>query len=167
MYDEILIELSKSNAKYLVIGGVAIILSGYFRTTVDLDIFPELSEENLEKIITVVEKFGYVPRVPVKSRDLKNAEKRKDWIENKNMKVFSFIHPKEQLLTIDIMINPPIDFEEAYQRRQIVRIKDVDINVASIDDLIKLKKIASREQDKVDIAKLEVIKEKLENERNR
>lgn len=49
MYEEVLTELSKSGARYLVIGGVALGLSGYPRTTFDLDILPDLSGRN-EKI---------------------------------------------------------------------------------------------------------------------
>lgn len=155
MYEEVLTELSKSGARYLVIGGVALGLSGYPRATFDLDILPDLSEENLDRIIRVMESLGYKPRVPVNAEELKNSKKREIWYKEKNMKVFSFFDPKNPMNIVDLMIYHPINFEDCFKRRQSVRIDDVEIYIASIDDLIKLKKGVMRDKDKEDIRVLE------------
>lgn len=166
MYEEELIGLSKAGAMYLVIGGIAVNLSGYSRLTFDLDIFPNLESDNLEKIICVLEGLGYKPRVPVNPRELKDSEKRRIWHEEKNMQVFSFINPNDVKNTVDLMIYPPIDFEEAYGRRQVVKIRGTEISIASIDDLIRLKEIAGRDKDKEALKVLRKLKERIEDEKD-
>jgi len=158
MYEDILKELSRSGARYLVIGGVALGLSGYPRATFDLDILPDLSEDNLDKIIKVMDKLGYKPRVPVNAEDLKDPRKRYEWYKGKNMRVFSFFDIKNPINMVDLMIYHPINFEDCFARRQSVRIDDFEVYVASIDDLIKLKKDAMRDKDKEDIRVLEEMK---------
>ena len=46
------------NVKYLVVGGFAVAIHGYPRYTKDLDISIEISEDNAEKIIKVINDFG-------------------------------------------------------------------------------------------------------------
>src|SRR5438874_3898833 len=47
------------NVKYLVIGGYAVSIHGYPRSTKDMDICIEISEENAEKMINVINDFGF------------------------------------------------------------------------------------------------------------
>jgi putative cell wall-binding protein len=42
--------LNETGVKYVVIGGFAIILSGYIRTTGDIDLLVDSSSENVERI---------------------------------------------------------------------------------------------------------------------
>jgi len=46
------------NVKYLVVGGFAVAIHGYPRYTKDLDVSIEISEDNAEKIIKVINDFG-------------------------------------------------------------------------------------------------------------
>ena len=74
------------------------------------------------------------------------------------MKVFSIFNPKKPVEQLDVMIENPIPFERAYKNRKVVSAKGFKIPVVSIPDLIKLKKIAGRERDKVDIRALQEIR---------
>src|SRR6266498_2679995 len=49
----------KHEVKYLVIGGFAVSIHGYPRYTKDLDICIELSDENAEKMVKVIQDFGF------------------------------------------------------------------------------------------------------------
>ena len=158
MYEKELIAFSSSGARYLVIGGVALGLSGYPRATLDLDILPELSKENLDKIINALQKLGYKPRIPIDPEEIKDPEKRELWFREKNMKVFSFFNPKEPINVLDLMIYSPLNFEECFMRKQTVKLKGHEIHIASIEDLLELKNISLRERDKIDI---EVLKRML------
>ncbi|PKP56733.1 MAG: hypothetical protein CVT88_09870 [Candidatus Altiarchaeales archaeon HGW-Altiarchaeales-1] len=162
MYEKELIALSKSGARYIVIGGIALGLSGYPRATFDLDILPQLSEENLDKIIKTLQKLGYKPRRPVNPEDIKDPEKRELWFKEKNMKVFSFFNPEEAVNEIDVMIYYPLNFEDCFKRRQIVKLKGHDIYISSIEDLLELKKISMRN---VDIGDIEVLEKMLEKKK--
>ena len=165
IYERILTQLEKNNIKYLVIGGVAVWLHGYDRATKDLDLMISFEKENMDKFIEIVKKLGLKPKVPVNIEELADKNKREFWKTEKNMKVFSFYNPENDMEYIDIMIQDYLDFEEAYKSKELVEFKGlgIKVKVISIEDLIKLKEIAGRDTDKIDIKKLRKIQE-LNNE---
>ena len=165
IYEKILTQLEKNNIKYLVIGGVAVWLHGYDRATKDLDLMISFEKENMDKFIEIVKKLGLKPKVPVNIEELADKNKREFWKTKKNMKVFSFYNPENDMEYIDIMIQDYLDFEEAYKSKELVEFRGlgIKVKVISIEDLIKLKEIAGRDTDKIDIKKLRKIQE-LNNE---
>ncbi len=152
MYEQELNAFSKAKTRYLVIGAIALGLHGYPRATMDLDIFPELKPANLEKIIQICKRLHYVPRVPVDPQRLKDPKAREEWATKKNMKVFTYIQSQNPLNTIDIMIYPPVNFDDCYKRKVTIALGKTTIHVASIEDLLKMKNIADRDKDQGDIA---------------
>lgn len=159
IYEELFREFELKGVRYLVVGGVAVNLYGYVRLTMDLDIMVDLSRENLSKIIDVMEKFGYTPRVPVSPHEFISTEKRDEWIKDKGAVVFTFINLQTPFKHLDIFLSNPINFEKAYLRRETINVLDIKIDIASLDDLIEMKKLAGRERDMEDIHHLEKIKE--------
>jgi hypothetical protein len=157
MYKKELIKLSRAGVRYMVIGGVALGLSGYPRATLDLDLFVDFSEENLDKFLQVVNRMGYKPRVPVDLSLLKDPMERKRWTEEKGAKVFSFYQAKRPHLQIDVLIDSPVSFIEAWKRSRIVVIGGEEVHVACPEDLLLLKQVASREKDREDIEVLKKI----------
>ena len=155
MYEKELMELANSKAKYLVVGAVAIGLHGHPRATFDLDILPYLDQENLDKIIKTLTKLGYHPRQQIKLEDIKDPEIRKYWHDKKNLVALSFIKPKEPYNTIDLLLYQPIDFRECFERRDYVTIRGKKIYIASVKDLLELKRLSNRDKDKNDIIVLE------------
>lgn len=150
-YESILKKLSEARIKYLVIGGVAINFHGYKRPTHDLDIFILLDEENIGRFAIAMRELKFKPKVPVEIEELGDRKKREQWINEKNMKVFSLYNSESEIDIIDVMILDYLNFEEAYKNRKIIKIKDFEIPIASIPDLIKLKQIAGRPRDIMDI----------------
>ena len=150
-YEPILRKLSEANIKYLVIGGVAINFHGYKRPTHDLDLFILLNEENITRFAKAMKELHFKPRVPVEVEEIADKAKREKWINEKNMKVFSLYNADNEIDIIDVMIIDYLNFEEAYKNRKVVNIKDFEIPLASIPDLVKLKQIAGRPRDLVDI----------------
>ncbi|MEW6620477.1 MAG: DUF6036 family nucleotidyltransferase [bacterium] len=166
-YEDVFKELNREKVRYLIVGGVAVVLHGVVRLTVDLDIFVDFSKENIEKFALCMKNLGYRPKLPVKIEELQDVKKRKIWIEEKEAKVFSLFHLTKHEEHLDIFIYEPIPFEDAYQKRKIVVAKGMEIPVVSIDDLIKMKEIAGREQDWADISALKDLKELVKNEEER
>ncbi|MFA5793510.1 MAG: hypothetical protein WC980_00360 [Candidatus Brocadiia bacterium] len=158
-YEEVFRAFNKAGVEYLVAGGVATVLHGFARFTADLDITIHLSEKNIDRFFDAIAKLGYQPRLPVTKEQFKDENKRQEWIKTKNMKVFSFFHPKEHLKTIDVFIKEPIRFDRMAKAAKKIRIKNIAIPVLSINHLILLKKKAGRPQDRIDVANLkEIIK---------
>lgn len=154
-YENVFKKLHERRVKYLLIGGVAVNLHGIPRATGDLDMLLAMDQENVHKFVSIAKELGLIPKVPVKPEDLGDPQKVKEWKESKNMRVFSFMHPDNPYICIDIMTENYLPFEDAYNRKTTVNAWGVDVAVASIDDLIKLKKIAGRPQDLMDIELLE------------
>jgi len=158
IYREIFKEFEKRDVRYLIVGGMAVNLYGYIRLTMDLDIMVDLSDRNVSKVVNVMEEFGYTPRVPVNPHEFISEEKRDEWIKEKGAVVFTFIDVKRPFKHIDIFLSNPIDFEEAYSRRELMTIGGIKLDVISMDDLIKMKASTGRPRDKEDIYHLERIK---------
>ena len=161
-YFEILEGLYKSKVRYLIAGGLSVNLYGVPRMTQDIDIVIAMDRENVLKITFLLKELGYVTRLPVSPDDLANPDKVKDWIENKNLKAFSFYHKNENYKVIDIVLVHPLDFEKSFKNRTVKRAKDIDIYLASIDDVVKMKEFSGRSQDLSDIEMLNKVRKYLE-----
>ena len=157
MYETELTELASAGVRFLVIGGVAVGMHGYPCATFDLDILPDLSAANMDRLVATLTRLGYKPMVPVDPAELKDPSKRKLWHDEKNMKVFSFVKTDEPKDVVDVMIYHPIDFEKCFDRRQTVSIQGQEVCVASAEDLLELKRAAGRNKDQIHIAALERI----------
>ena len=150
-YEDIFKAMELNQVRYLVIGGVAVNLYGVQRATGDIDLMLAMDKDNVTKFIETSKKLGLIPKAPVKAEELADPAKLKEWREEKNMRVFSFIHPVYSYITIDIMTDNYLSFEEAYKKRNILPAWGIHVSCISLDDLIKLKEISGREQDRADI----------------
>jgi predicted nucleotidyltransferase len=77
--------------------------------------------------------------------------------EEKGAKVFSFYQVKKPHLQIDVLIDSPVPFIDAWKRSRIVAIGGEEVHVACPEDLLLLKQVASREKDREDIEVLKKI----------
>ena len=153
-YEDIFKLLDNEKVEYILIGGTAVILHGVPRQTADVDFMLNMDRDNLLRFIKTMKLLGYQPKVPVSPEEFADPVKRKEWQEEKNMIVFSFQHPDDPFMVIDVMINSPIDFKQAYSRRKVISKWGAQVSLASIEDIIKLKEIAGRQQDISDITLL-------------
>lgn len=71
------------------------------------------------------------------------------------MTVFSFWDPAGDMPNIDLFVDNPIEYEVLSSAGEIVDLGGVNCTIASIRHLIDLKRIAGRDKDISDIAKLE------------
>lgn len=154
-YEDVFGELNRRGVRYVVVGGVALVLHGVVRLTVDLDLMVHLERANLMEFVNGMERLGYRPRVPVAATDFVNPDKRERWRNEKGMTVFSFFHPSDHGKLVDVFINEPIPFDEVDAEKTIVEAAGLRIPVSSIRHLKQLKSQAGRPQDLADIAALE------------
>ncbi|MBI5215436.1 MAG: nucleotidyltransferase [Ignavibacteriae bacterium] len=132
--------LNENEVKYLLIGGYAVGYHGYVRTTNDLDIWVNPTAYNAERVVTVLQKFGFdLPDVKV---DLFLQEKRIIRMGNPPMRI--------ELCTSISGVN----FDDCFQERVVNTIDNIHVNIISLEKL-KINKLASgRHKDLDDLENL-------------
>ena len=106
-----------------------------------------------------MENLGYKPKLPVKTEDLADPEKRKEWIQKKNMVVFSYLNPKNPFEIVDIFVQEPKPFSELEKNKLEVQAFGITIPVLGIGDLIEIKQKTGRDTDLFDVQQLKKIKQ--------
>ena len=161
-YEEIFKKLQKKKVHFVVVGGIAVSLYGAVRLTSDADIILELDVENVKKFMSALGELGYEPKVPVDPLDFADPRKREKWIKEKGMKVFAFWHPKRPLELVDVFVENPIDFQEIDKEKTVKKARGFEVPIPSLRHLVKLKKLAGREQDLKDVEILEKLYGKIQ-----
>ena len=141
-----------------MVGGLATVLHGYARLTADVDLAVDLAPEEATKMIQALVARGFRPQVPVLPEDFANPTVREVWFRDKHMRAFSLVDPVNPMRVVDLLLKPEISFEELLARSQEVMLNKTKIKIASIDDLIVLKRHAGRPQDLTDIEQLQAIR---------
>ncbi|MCB1036272.1 MAG: hypothetical protein KDD47_20780 [Acidobacteria bacterium] len=143
--------LEKGGVRYLIVGGVAVVLHGHLRATADLDLVLHLEPENVQLALEGLGRAGFEPVVPVALEDFAEPEKRRQWKTNRNMLVFSLWHPDDPVFKVDIFVEEPLNFEAAWERRVRAMLPGLEVSVVDLEDLITLKEDAGRPQDLADV----------------
>ncbi len=152
---EIVRGLNSSAVRYMIAGGLAVVAHGYLRLTADIDIILDLRDARLTDALTALASLDYHPRAPVPLADFALSAKRSQWIREKGLKVFSLYSARHPATEIDLFVESPLDFDEAYGRsvRQEVA-PSVTAVFLGLADLIRLKEAAGRAKDLDDVSRL-------------
>jgi predicted nucleotidyltransferase len=157
MFEELLAGLDEANVRFVVVGGLAVVIQGHPRLTADVDLVIDLDAANVRRAIDALVARGLRPVLPVNAADFADEAIRRNWIESRNLEVFSMQDQRNPLLVVDLFAREPIPFEELWSRADSVLLGGRTIRVASIEDLILMKRRAGRPQDTVDVQHLEEI----------
>ncbi|HVF07549.1 MAG TPA: DUF6036 family nucleotidyltransferase [Actinomycetota bacterium] len=157
LFEPVFAALDAAGVRYVVVGGVAVVLHGHARLTADLDIAIDLTPDAARAAIVALEGLGLRARLPIAPAGLADPATRRSWIEERGMRVFSMWDPEQPLVSVDIFVEDLIDFDGLWERAVDVDLGGSRPRVASIADLIHLKRMADRPQDRADIEALEAI----------
>lgn len=78
------------------------------------------------------------------------------------MTVFSMMDPRNPLLTVDLFVESPLPFEGLWERAEVMRIGGTEVRVASISDLVRMKRAVGRPRDVEDVERLREIEQERE-----
>jgi hypothetical protein len=159
---DILIALCDEGLDYIVCGGIAVVLHGVERLTMDIDISIDFESGNVRRLITAMETLGLNPRVPVAVEGLCDETTRKRWMHEKGAVVFSFIDPDRPYRQLDVFLESPIPYASLRKSAVSIELDGRTVMIASIDDLVAMKSAikAPRQKDEEDIAALIRIQER-------
>lgn len=151
--------LARHRVRYVVVGGLALNLHGVERATMDVDLAIALDPLNVESAIDAFEDLGLVPVAPVKIHEARDPETLRRWRRDKNMVAFGLRPGKGTGPTVDCLIDPAVPFATLAENAIAKAIGELRIPIASIDDLIALKRAAGRAIDLADIEALGRLKQ--------
>lgn len=149
--------LEAAEVRYLVVGGVAVVMHGHPRFTADLDLVVSLDSANALAAVRALGTLGYRPRAPVPAEQFADADVRRTWIAEKGLTVFSLWSPDHPGTDVDLFVDEPFAFEVSYARGVRADLGTTQAMVVSLEDLVELKRRAGRPRDLEDIAALEAI----------
>jgi predicted nucleotidyltransferase len=161
----VLTALQDSGARYLVVGGVAVVAHGYVRLTDDLDLVLHLEDRG--EVLAALEalaSLGYRPLVPVRLEDFADPALRASWVREKNARVFQLYSDQHSGLSIDLFLEEPFDFDRAAAVAKTLTLGRATVPIASLDDLIRMKQAAARPRDLDDVEHLQAIHSWVEDE---
>lgn len=158
LFEPVLAALVRHDVPFVVVGGVAVVLHGHPRLTADLDLVIDLATEHVDDAVRVLTQLGLRPRLPLDPRDLGDPDVRRGWIEERHLRVVSFHDPDDPLREVDVFADPPVPYPDLRARADLVRLGELTVPVAAIDDLIVMKRLAGRPQDLADVAALQDIR---------
>ena len=147
--------LAAARIRFVLVGGLALVLHGLDRLTADVDLVIDLSTESARAAVEALTAAGYRPLAPVDPVALADPLQRREWQTVRNMQVFSFWDSTNTRPTVDVMLESPIPFEDLWAAASAVNVAGHEIRVASIQHLVRMKAAAGRAQDLVDIERLQ------------
>ena len=100
----------------MVAGGIAVNAYGYLRLTKDIDFIIELAPQNVIEAFAALNTLGYHPIVAITAQQLADADNRRRWISEKEMKVLQFWSDQHPGTPVDLLIDVPFDFEAELAR---------------------------------------------------
>jgi hypothetical protein len=132
--------LTFHEVEYLLVGGYAVGYHGYPRATGDMDIWIAVSEDNAEKITSVIRDFG-MPEKEVS---------KKLFLEKRKVIRMGFPPVRIEIITGA----SGVDFSECYPKREIITIDGIPVNFISLQDLKTNKSACGRYKDLEDLEHL-------------
>ena len=158
---EILLALAKAKVEFVVAGGVAVVLHGVERLTLDLDLALKMTKENLEQFLQTIHKLGLQPRIPVNPESLTDPEAVQRIVREKGALVFSFVDLNQPIRQLDVFLTKELSYDELAQDAFAIELDGKRIKIASLEKMLEIKKgIGSpREKDLMDIRELERLKQ--------
>jgi hypothetical protein len=139
-FKEFLKLLGSNGVEYLLIGGYAVNLHGYVRTTNDLDIWINVNPENAARTDRALREFGFAP-----------AALTPDLFLTRNNVVRMGLPP----VRIEILTSiSGVEFDACYAEKVMIQIEEMLVPVISLARLRENKAASGRTRDLADLENL-------------
>ena len=137
--------LLAQNVKFILVGGYAVICYGYKRTTGDLDIWFEPTNENKLQLIKVLKQFDFDS----------NGVEHIAQLDFTTHLAFNFWDEPERVYCLTAISN--VNFNDAYEQRTIANYDGINIPFIHYNHLVLSKISSERLKDRADVEELQKI----------
>lgn len=141
-FKDFIVCFNQYEVEYMLVGGYAVILRGYSRSTGDMDIWVNKTKENFVRLQRALASFG-LPKSAVPE----------DQFFSDDFDVFSFGRPP---FAIEILtrLKGIASFDEAHRLASTEKVDDFEVRVIHLKHLLAAKKAAGRSKDINDLENL-------------
>jgi hypothetical protein len=139
-YEKLLVDLARADVRFIVVGGVAVALNGFVRTTEDVDILIERSRDNVEQLLAALGSFGEGHARELSWTDFEETEGAIRVVEDFPLDIFTVMRGHRYADLIGSVGETEIG--------------GAAIKFLNADGLIRLKENSAREKDQIDLAAL-------------
>ena len=140
-YCDVFDSLERYDVRYVVISGVAVVLHGHARPIADLDLVIDPAPEEATRAMHALAGNGFVPSIPLPLSMLSV------------MRMFD--HSQRE---VDVFVRYHIPFNDLWADSERVSVGDCIARVASLEHLLRAKRITGRPHDLLDIEGLLALK---------
>jgi hypothetical protein len=142
IWHNIITELKAARIKYVLVGAAALVIHGLPRSTLDIDIYVPARKETLDKLFLIAEALG----LDCEQKDILKISHSPElfcgqWI--------CFSYQGQDIL--DVFFAAEKEFSKIYSHSEVKRDKRLSVRVASLNDIIAMKKTSGRPTDLADI----------------
>lgn len=134
--------LDENGVEYAVCGGLALTIHGFPRATFDIDIL--IRPESLEKAYEIAAKFEY----DIRGLDMSFKERAVE------IRRVSKIDEDGEVLPLDFLLVTP-KVEDVWRTKEKLIWQERELWIVSREGLIKMKQLAGRAKDLIDIDRIE------------
>lgn len=137
----------QAGARFVVIGGFAVIANRYVRATEDIDFLVPDDADNDRRILTALRRLD-----AVRQRD-------QEPLEDEHLLGKSHLRAITRAGVIDIVRGglPPLDFETVAAEAMQADYEGLEFKIASLRSVVGFKRLAGRPRDQLDLTELEAI----------
>jgi predicted nucleotidyltransferase len=139
-YEKLLAKLARAKVKFVIVGGVAVALNGFVRTTEDVHILIESSAKSVTRLLGELRNFGEGHARELSPADFDESEGAVRIIEEFPLDMFMVMRGKR--------------YADLLASTKSTRINDVDVSYLDAEALIALKRDSQRDQDRIDVSAL-------------
>lgn len=134
--------LDENAVEYAVCGGLALAIHGFPRATFDIDIL--IREESLQKSFEIVKEYGY----DIHGLDMSFKERAVE------IRRVSKVDDESEVLSLDFLLVTPF-VQDVWNDRIDLSLKGEAISIVSLSGLVKMKTLAGRHKDLIDIDRIQ------------
>ena len=110
---------------------------------------------------SLLQELAFQPRLPVGLMEFADPDRRRSWIEEKGLQVFSISSDRFPSLVVDLFAEPPFSFAGEWERAAWIAFPDASTRLpfVSRETLLDMKRAADRPVDREDVRHLSYLQD--------
>jgi hypothetical protein len=139
-YVDVFDGLERDGVRYVAVSGIAVVLHGHVRPVADLDIVIDAAPQEANRAMQVLARAGFVPSIPLPLSALTV------------LRMFDRAQRE-----VDVFVRYHIPFDELWASAGRVSVGPSVVRVASLEHVLRVKRIQGRPHDLLDIEGLRAL----------